>query len=426
MTETLRKFAVSAVSTEGLADKRQVLVRISSETVDRQDDIVVQAGLLTSSFMSTGGTVLWQHDAGQPIARCVSISRDGAQTSALAQFPDAGVSAKADEIYGLIKAQVISSASIGFKPLEWEPIDPKNPWGGQRYMKTELMEFSFVSVPANADATVIARSHRAKADEAWKVGASRNLPLGGDEAWDGPGAEASIFAHCGFDGEKPDLAMARKGFLAYDSAAPKLKGSYKLPFAKMIDGRLTAMPSGIRAAASRLPQSDIPDDVEASARAVLDHYEAKMESDKAALAAEIRALLPDDERAQRDPLALVKELAAAHKGGRVLSAANFEHVKCMQKCLSDMADCRTKALDSHGETQSQLQAFADHLNTAGEHAKALLKSARKKPEDDADADEPGDEDPDNPDPENPDDDVELAAAALRRKRLVEVAARAAV
>ncbi len=79
-----------------------------------------------------------------------------------------------------------------------------------------------------------------------------------------------------------NLGLVRKGFLAYDSANPKLKASYKLPFAKVVDGRLTAMPSGIQAAASRLPQADIPDDVQTKARAVLDDYEAKIKDAKSA------------------------------------------------------------------------------------------------------------------------------------------------
>lgn len=493
MTEMQRKFVAATTSTEGLADKRQVLVNCSSDGVDRQGDIVVQSGIDTKSFMKCGGTVLWQHDPDQPIARAISIGVDGGQLRSLVQFPSPGTSAKSDEIYGLIKESVVNSTSIGFRPLKWEPLDPKEAWGGRKYSEVELMEFSFVSVPAMPDASVIARSLAGKSTEgSCKVGASLNLPIGGDEAWDGPAASASIFAHCGFDGDSPDVGFARKGFLVYDSSKPSEKGSYKLPFAKIVDGRLTAMPSGIRAAASRLPQADIPEDCQKKARAVLDHYEAKMKDKgasvpgrKAVSPAKIKglhdvaclaqlltnlgylrensvreaeregdnsplpAMLADALKALADAfLAMSKEevgeLLAGHdveidddddyvasatapqvkrfrtafvKAGRALSAENAAHVQAIVKCFGKAMDCRTKALDSHGYTHDQLVDFAAHLNEGQDHAKALLKSAKKKPDDDAaeDEDDSGEGDEENP-------DTELSADVAQRKRLIEIAA----
>ena len=62
------------------------------------------------------------------------------------------------------------------------------------------------------------------AESEWKCGAARDLPLDKEGAWDGPAAEASIFEHAG--GDDFDPAVARKGFLAYDASAPKLRGFY--------------------------------------------------------------------------------------------------------------------------------------------------------------------------------------------------------
>ena len=156
------------------------------------------------------------------------------------------------------------------------------------------MEISLVAVPCNPEALVVGRSlENANARSGRKLEgrrvaqpADRRRRFLDSSEWDGAAAEASIFEHAGFDGPstgsgqaKPDTALARKGFLAYDAAKPGEKDAYKLPFAKVVDGRLTAMPSGIRAAAARLPQADIPDDVAEKARAVIDHYEAKMKDD---------------------------------------------------------------------------------------------------------------------------------------------------
>lgn len=109
----------------------------------------------------------------------------------------------------------------------------------------------------------------------WSVSAARDLHIADDSSWDGPAAESSIFSWAGFDGDNPSSEKARRGFLVYDSSAPDLKGSYKLPFAKVQDGELVASKAGIRAAASRLPQTSIPPDVKDKANSVIEAYEKK-------------------------------------------------------------------------------------------------------------------------------------------------------
>lgn len=285
---TLQRKFLSA-QTETLADLRQVVVICSTADIDRAGEVIVQEGIDLSDYQSNP-IVLWQHDPNSPIAKAVDIGVVAGKTRAVVQFPPEGTSVLADEKYGLIKAGVINCVSIGFDPIETEPMDAARPRGPQRYLKSALMEFSFVSVPANTGANIVARSTKSDTPSL-KVGASRTLPIDMETAWDGPAAEASIFDHAAFDGEDPDSSFARKGFLAYDSANTDLKGSYKLPFAKVIDGRLTAFASGIRAAASRLPQADLPDDVATKARAVIDHYEAEM-TDKAAVTPKTKDATP--------------------------------------------------------------------------------------------------------------------------------------
>lgn len=184
--------------------------------------------------------------------------------------------------------------------------------------------------------TVGAETRATEAD--WKCGAADDLPVEADGAWDGPAAEASIFEHAG--GDDFDPAIARKGFLAYDAAAPKLRGSYKLPFAHVVDGELKAMASGIRAAASRLPQTDIPDDVKTSARAVLDHYETKMgDGDKF-----IQTLL-----LKIDSTEVRAAIELALKAGRRISAATKAQLKVAMEHHAAMGECLMSLMEDDSE-----------------------------------------------------------------------------
>ena len=110
----------------------------------------------------------------------------------------------------------------------------------------------------------------------WRCGAARDLPIARDGAWDGPAAAKRMLDAAGIGGAHPKPDIAKRGFLLYDAANANLRGSYKLPFADKIGGKLTAHASGIRAAASRLPQTDAPEREKQRARQIIDHYEARM------------------------------------------------------------------------------------------------------------------------------------------------------
>lgn len=181
--------------------------------------------------------------------------------------------------------------SVGFVLHDYEVVTRTSPDGEEDYYlridRGDLFEVSIVLFPGNEEAQmtfVKAALHEdnpgedelffAKAKSpSWKMGASRNLPVAETSSWDGAAVKARLFKAAGFDGDKPDLAMIRKAFLAYDSANPDLRGSYKLPFADIIDGKMKATSAGLRAAAARLPNTNIPDSVKSSAKSVLDHYQ---------------------------------------------------------------------------------------------------------------------------------------------------------
>jgi HK97 family phage prohead protease len=147
----------AGVTADGSVGPREIRLIASTDVVDRQGDVVVQSGIDTRNFMATGGPILWQHKSEHPIARCLTIGIAAGQLAALVQFPEPGISAKADEVYGLAKAKVVNSVSIGFRPQKSEPLDPKEPWRGRRFLAVELLEISIVSVPANPQALIVSR-----------------------------------------------------------------------------------------------------------------------------------------------------------------------------------------------------------------------------------------------------------------------------
>ena len=114
----------------------------------------------------------------------------------------------------------------------------------------------------------------------WRCGAARDLPIDATRSWDGGAAAKRMLDAAGIGGDHPRPEVAKRGFLLYDAGNPNLRGSYKLPFADRIEGRLTAIAAGIRNAASRLPQTDAPARERDRARQIIDHYEKRMAETK--------------------------------------------------------------------------------------------------------------------------------------------------
>jgi hypothetical protein len=115
---------------------------------------------------------------------------------------------------------------------------------------------------------------------AWKASGSTNLPMTDDDRdWDGTAAEDAIFEWAGWpDSKDPD--KAKNAFFAYDDAEGELKGSYKLPFATVVDGELKAVPSGVHAVAVVLEGGrggvDLPNDVISAVRDKVERYYEEM------------------------------------------------------------------------------------------------------------------------------------------------------
>lgn len=132
---------------------------ISTESVDRQGDIVRATGGKLENYLKNP-VVLWAHDYSKPpVARALSVEIiPGAGIKATFQFPEWGINPDADVVRRLWAAGFLNATSIGFIPLDAKPISGKADdwWSPQEYVSWELLEFSIVPVPANQEALRLA------------------------------------------------------------------------------------------------------------------------------------------------------------------------------------------------------------------------------------------------------------------------------
>jgi HK97 family phage prohead protease/HK97 family phage major capsid protein len=132
---------------------------MSDETPDRMNDIVLSAGWSLDNFKNNP-VALFNHNSSFPIGSWEDIHvKDGKLRGRLKLLPK-GKSQRVDEIHELIDHGILRGVSVGFSPLESEPIKKDDPWAGSRYKRQELVECSLVSVPANPNALAVAKSLR--------------------------------------------------------------------------------------------------------------------------------------------------------------------------------------------------------------------------------------------------------------------------
>jgi uncharacterized protein len=153
--ELTRKLLDTAPMT--LADRRLVNVVCSTGEPDRAGDVIVQSGIDLTAYRKNP-IVLWGHSADMPIAKAVEINVKDDKLRATVQSPPEGDDEDSDWVYGKIKAGIVNATSIGFLPKTYAPLDPKQPWTGFKFSKSELLEFSFCSVPCNPGCLIVGRS----------------------------------------------------------------------------------------------------------------------------------------------------------------------------------------------------------------------------------------------------------------------------
>ena len=131
-------------------DAREISGIASTPTPDRYGDVIESAG----AVFSTPLPLLWMHDHTKAIG---SVTLGAASTAGvafaarIAKIDAAGpLKDRVDEAWQSIKTGLLRAVSIGFRPLESEPMKS----GGTRFTKWEWLELSLVTIPANPDALI--------------------------------------------------------------------------------------------------------------------------------------------------------------------------------------------------------------------------------------------------------------------------------
>lgn len=145
-----KNFSVTSKAID--ADGGVYSAMISIENTDRQGDVVRATGGRFENYLKNP-VVLWAHDYSDlPVAKTTNLEIiPGEGIRATFQFPEMGTSEKADAVRRLWSAGFLGATSIGFTPLKASPTET-----GWDFQEWEMLEFSIVPVPANAEALRLA------------------------------------------------------------------------------------------------------------------------------------------------------------------------------------------------------------------------------------------------------------------------------
>lgn len=139
-------------------DSRTLTFIISTGSVDRMGDTIAVDGWKLDAFRKNP-VVLWAHDSSSlPVGKATKIWTEQGRLMATAEFTPVGALRFNDAIFDMLKGGFLNATSVGFSPLKYAFTDDPQRRYGIDFLEQELLEFSVVAVPANAEALVQARS----------------------------------------------------------------------------------------------------------------------------------------------------------------------------------------------------------------------------------------------------------------------------
>lgn len=131
-------------------DQRIIVGTATTPSPDRMGDIVEPLGVKFNNPLP----LLWQHDSALPVGqvRFKKPTKNGIDFEAtLPVVKEAGpLKDRVDTAWQEVKYGLVKGVSIGFRGLERSALKD----GGIRFIESEVLELSLVTIPANAEATI--------------------------------------------------------------------------------------------------------------------------------------------------------------------------------------------------------------------------------------------------------------------------------
>jgi HK97 family phage prohead protease len=93
-----------------------------------------------------------------PVGKASNVRIEDGALKARAEFTPAGLVKYNDIVFEMLKTGFLSATSVGFIPLKYNFVDDPQRRFGIDFLEQELLEFSIVTVPANAEALIEGRS----------------------------------------------------------------------------------------------------------------------------------------------------------------------------------------------------------------------------------------------------------------------------
>lgn len=138
----------------GEGASRTIAFTISTSSVDRMGDTIAINGWKLDSYRKNP-VVLWAHDSSSlPVAKAPRLWIEADKLKAEAEFTPAGMLRFNDAVFDMYKQGFLAATSVGFIPLKYAFTDDPQRRFGIDFLEQELLEFSCVAVPANADALI--------------------------------------------------------------------------------------------------------------------------------------------------------------------------------------------------------------------------------------------------------------------------------
>ena len=138
----------------GDGESRTINFTISTDSVDRYGDTIAVDGWQLDAYRKNP-VVLWAHDGDSlPVGRANKLWTEPHKLKAETEFTPAGMSKFNDTVYEMYRLGFMSATSVGFMPLKYAFVDDPERRYGIDFQEQELLEFSTVPVPANAEALI--------------------------------------------------------------------------------------------------------------------------------------------------------------------------------------------------------------------------------------------------------------------------------